>query len=99
MILGILNTRVLGYVAEWKTSLFSDYSGTIVTTPCEQVMDTGVEMFLKMVGSTMQEGVGEAGTPSKYNPTASIPSMQRKPSKTKVTWDAKKNIFSEVSQI
>ena len=61
-------------------------------TPCKQVMDTGKVMFLKVLGSRMQEGVGEAGTPSKYNPTASIPSMQRKPSKTKVTCDDKKNI-------
>ena len=61
-------------------------------TPCKQVMDTGKVMFLKVLGSRMQEGVGEAGTPSKYNPTASIPSMQRKPSKTKVTCDDKKSI-------
>ena len=62
-------------------------------TPCKQVMDTGRVMFLKVLGSRMQEGVGEAGTPSKYNPTASIPSMQRNPSKTKVTCDVKKNMI------
>ena len=67
---------------------FFIYSGNIVITPCKQVMETGKEMLWKVVGSTMQVGVGEVGTPSKYNPTASMPSMQRKPSKTKVTCDA-----------
>ena len=83
------------FVAKWSSSLFSDYSGKIVITPCKQVMDTGWEMLWKVAGSTMQEGVGETGTPSKYSPTASIPSMQTKPSKTKVTWETK----GEVSRI
>ena len=67
-------------------------------TPCKQVMDTGKEMLWKVVGSTTQVGVGEVGTPSKYNPTASMPSMQRKPSRTKVTYRGEeKGDFSKVS--
>ena len=80
----------------YRLEEFFIYSGNIVITPCKQVMETGREMFLKVVGSTMQVGVGEVGTPSKYNPTASMPSMQRKPSRTKVTCGDKKGVFSRV---